>query len=183
MNGLSSRRCLRPFYLCFTVGTILAIAGCGGGSQSLPGMTPAGSLARFDVDVKTGKVTVTPVDDPLNPTRAAKGRAVFTGGAISFATSDLYIQGGDSGQRLLRIDITNNSGQALNGPARLVVSNLLNSGAVDLATATTVKTAAGISGTSGHIEGPSGTGTFNYPSSVAPRDLNGAAYYVCDASN
>ena len=26
--------------------------------------------------------------------RAAKGRAIFTGGAISFATSDLYTEGG-----------------------------------------------------------------------------------------
>lgn len=169
---------LKPMLRTAIVLGVTAVCGCGGGgAPQLGGSSRAGTLARFNVDVKTGKVTVTPIDDPRNPSRA-----VFTGGAVAFATSDLYSEGGDSGQRLLRIDVSNGSGQVFNGPGKLVIGNILNNGAVDLAASTTVSTMAG-SGASGSADGYGTAASFTGVTSVASANNNATAFYVSDQSN
>ena len=102
---------LRLADLCRYVPTVLAallLAGCGA-SSSAPALAPPTSganaredgTARFDVDVQSGQVKVTPLDGD------ATNRAVFTGSTIAFQTSTLVDQPGNSGARMLSVSLTN----------------------------------------------------------------------------
>jgi len=128
--------------LLLAVAALALLPGCGGGAGGGSGPAPSASKseARFDVDLKTGKVTITP----------AGGRAVFQGGAVSFTSSDLLSLSGDSGQRLIRIAARNNSGQAWGpSPVRLTVSSLANADAAALRANVAVATYAGTGASAG----------------------------------
>lgn len=133
------------------------LAGCGGGGGAGGGSGPAPSSskseARFDVDLRTGKVTIAP----------AGGRAAFQGGAVSFTSSDLLSAGGDAGQRLIRIAAKNNSGHTWGGsPVKLIISDVANADASNLLNSVRVSTYAG-SGANTGADGyrtSAGLGTF-----------------------
>jgi sugar lactone lactonase YvrE len=157
------------------------VAGCGGGGGgSSTIITPPqqrGALARFDVNVQTGKVTITPVADANSP-----GRAILTGGAVSFDSSDLLTVGGDSGQRLLKIAVTNNAGQPLGASPRLVVANVQNTDTIDYGANTTVSTFAG--GTLGGADGYRTAAQFNNPAGVTVGvGPTFGRYFVADEGN
>src|SRR5579862_3697804 len=117
--------------------------------------------ARFDVDVASGKVQVTPVQD----SRAAKqsGRAIFNAAAISFTSSDLITTAGDSGQRVLTLTATNNTNQTLPPTLRVVVGNLTNTAAgSNAAGAAVVSTLAG-NGTTSIVDGDGTAASFASP--------------------
>src|SRR5437870_3277768 len=117
----------------FLLGLTLFLTGCGssgggmkvgGGNGGAPTTSPStrtATLAKFDVDVQTGKVKITTIDDKPSPSRA-----VLTGGAVSFASSELLNVGGDSGKRVLNLTITNNTREGPLTSARLIIGNLSN---------------------------------------------------------
>lgn len=144
-----------------------------------PSPTRQGTLARFDVDVRTGKVTVTQAD-PARP-----GRAVFTGGSVSFSSSDLVVAGGDSGQRQLRLRVLNNSNQTFPAQVRVVLSNLVSNIQADAKKkATLVRTYAGTLTTSGSDNGYGTAARFYNPISVAPGNgPSRGALFVADLNN
>ena len=170
----------------------LVAAGCGGGNNAMapvgppPVTEPARQrgLARFDVDVATGKVTIT------NEESADRGRAVLTGGAVSFTSSDLLSVGGDSGKRMLRIRATNNSSEPYQD-GRIILSNLSNSAAINYRAETRTAPFVG-SGAAGALNGYAGAAQFRQPSAVVatpiPNDfgtepLHLLAYFVSDTAN
>jgi len=130
------------------------------------------------VDVRTGKVTVTPVEEP-----SRQGRAVLTGGAVSLISSDLLSVGGDSGKRLIRVTIRDNTGEGLAPPTRLVISDLVNTPTVDYKGNTSVRTLAG-SGVAGTANGYRTAASFNAPISVAGgRGPNSLSFFIADNAN
>jgi sugar lactone lactonase YvrE len=176
----------RPYSLLTVVvvglSGIPALSGCGGAGKTL--LTPVGSgtgsstasavqgTARFHVDVKTGQVTVT----PLNGGRSASGRAILSGSAVTFASSTLLDQSGDVGLKALNVTITNNWGLPIGTlPAsatptglKLLFSNFTNANtaASDLRSTTTVSAFAGVINASASQDGPLSSAQFHQPSSV-----------------
>lgn len=154
------------------------IAGCGGGGKNSVTEPPSrvGSLHRFDVDVRTGKVTVSKVEDPDSPSRA-----VFTGSAVSFTSSDLLSIGGDAGIREVQIRLSNQSRQYFSNP-RIVVSNIQNAGAPDFRGNTQVTTVAG--NASGSTDGFGTAALFNAPSAVTGGgNANPTSFFISDRGN
>jgi len=136
----------------------LGILGCGGGGGAASGGgAPADApltfgTARFKVDATTGKVAVEPLNgDSLMPT----GRAIYTGGALSFTTTELVNDPGNLGRKRIGVQIRNNTNETIgvNG-LRLVFTNILDSGspAYDTRNLVNVSTLAG-NGTSTSTEG------------------------------
>ncbi len=114
----------------------VGLGGCGGGTKSPtpPALTTQG-VARFDVDVATGKVTISKLDTT---------RAVYSGSAVSFTSSDLLSVGGDAGKRLIRVSAVNNSGESWDASAvNLVVANVATADAARVRENVRVSTIAG----------------------------------------
>ncbi|HLK60462.1 MAG TPA: hypothetical protein VKU00_28125 [Chthonomonadaceae bacterium] len=165
------------------------LIGCGGGggnalrSGGNTGGTPLpttrhGSLARFDVNTTTGKVTITPVSDPNAP-----GRAILNGGAVSFTSSDLLTVGGDSGKRVLTISLTNNTNEGNLSNARLVIGNISNSNLAIIQSNVAVSTVAG-SGATGSTNGYGAAAKFNNPQGiVAGRGANQGSFFIADTQS
>jgi sugar lactone lactonase YvrE len=110
-------------------------------------------------------------------------RAVLTGGAVSFESSDLLSVGGDSGKRLLRIRAANNSREGILNNARLVIASLLHTTLIDVKLQTTVSTFAG-SGTAGNANGYGTTATFNAPQGLeGGQGPNRNTLFVADSTN
>lgn len=156
------------------------ITGCGGGSGSPLTDTlapPEGGQTRYDaatakfhVDVPTGRVSVT----PLNNQGSAKSRAVFTGTAINFRTETLVDQPGNAGRKILRVALINRSGEPIGQTpegietgVRVIFGEFVNVGSFsDLRQNTSVSTFAG-TGAYGSADGPTGSAAFAYPAGVA----------------
>ncbi|NLI00213.1 MAG: hypothetical protein GX446_12075 [Chthonomonadales bacterium] len=137
----------------------LILPGCGGGGRQATssGTSQATGRARFDVDVRTGKVTVT----------QPSGRAVYEGGSVVFSSSDLIVTPGDSGQRVIRVTAQDKSGQPWGSyPVRLVVSDLRDSDDSDVRIRVRVRTRAG-SGSPGDSDGSGSAAAFRYPAGLA----------------
>ncbi|HZP81441.1 MAG TPA: hypothetical protein VFB21_07380 [Chthonomonadaceae bacterium] len=173
----------------------LALVGCGGGGGALRATggngndtgqqvraTPNGT-AIFHVDVKTGQVTVTPLNGAGTDTR--NSRAIFTGTAIGFNTSTLLDQPGNVGIKTLNVSLTNHwslpIGQAPGGTVtgvRVLFSNFTNVSAFsDLRPKTIVSTLAG-TGAAGSADGPNSSATFNGPAGAAA--AGGGVVYTTD---
>jgi sugar lactone lactonase YvrE len=155
---------------------LASVAGCGGGSGPTPHLAgDAGSpptrqseLHRFDVNVQTGKVSITKVD-PTDPTRA-----ILTGGAVSFTSSDLLAVAGDAGKRVVRLNIVTNLGPNESTTvgsqlSRLVLGNLTNSNTVNFRAMTQVEPYTG-DGTAGSTDGLLAAARFNAPQGLAAGD-------------
>lgn len=177
---------------------LTVVAGCGGGSKSsstlpdLSGNPPIGShpsaqqrlaTARFHVDVKTRQVTITPLTE--GEPKVTKGRAVFTGTAVSFQSSTLLDQPGNTGIKVLQVSLVNRwnlpIGELPNGQVtgiRVLFSDFVNVTAFsDLRSKVNVSTFAG-TGTQGGSDGHVGSATFSHPSGVAVD--NEGNLYVAD---
>lgn len=131
-----------------------ALAG-GGGRSGGGGADPSVSThkAKLDVDVKTGKVTMT---------RLSTGRAVYGGSAVSFTISDLLSNVGEAGERLIGIHAVHRAGDAWGAaPVRLILYGRSNASAAALRQNVRVSAFAGE--TNGHRTGA----TFNGPSGIA----------------
>ena len=145
----------------------------GGGTTGLPGSTASNATAKFHVDVKTGKVSIT----PLNGNVASKA---FRGSAIGFASTLLLDQPGNTGRKVMRVTLTNNSGEPINqngAGVNVLFSTFTNVGAFsDLRPKTTVSTYAG-SGALSSTDGPVSSATMIRPQGavVAP---DGALYFT-----
>lgn len=115
----------------------LLLAACGSSSSNQPpadGPAGAGPLgpaapdapaaresgtARFDVDVDTGQVQVTPLAGDTT------SRAVFNGSAVTFNAAQLVDQPGSSGIRVLDVSLTNRFGAPIGRDyLRVVISHL-----------------------------------------------------------
>jgi sugar lactone lactonase YvrE len=168
--------------ICWLLAIPLALplfAGCGGGGKNNIAEPPTrvGNLHRFDVDVRTGKVTISKVEDPDNPTRA-----IFSGSAVSFTSSDLLSIGGDAGIREVQISLTNQSRQRFTENTRVVISNIQNAGAPDFRGNTQVTTFAG--NASGSTDGFGTAALFNAPSAVTGGgNANPTSFFVSDRGN
>lgn len=172
---------------------LLALVGCGGGALRATGgnggdtgqqvRAAQNGTAVFHVDVKTGQVTVTPLNGAGTDTR--NSRAIFTGTAIGFNTSTLLDQPGNVGIKTLNVTLTNQwalpIGQAPGGEVtgvRVLFSNFTNVTAFsDLRPKTIVSTLAG-TGAAGSASGPTGNATFNNPVGVAV--ASGGIVYTTD---
>ncbi len=137
----------------------LALAGCGGGvGTPAPPVSASRGVARFDVDVASGKVTVTGLD---------ASRAVFSGSAVSFTSSDLLSVGGDAGKRLIRVTARNNSGEAWgSAQVRMVVSDIENASVTRWRENVQVGTLAG-SGAPETVDGVGASARFADPYGIA----------------
>ena len=163
------------------LGLALFLGGCGGGGAPTAVQNPGGSppavntnsVTKFDVNTSTGKVTLSHVDP--------SGRAILIGNAVSFSSSDLISVPGDSGTRVLRISVSNLSGQTLAPNARLVISNLSNTSAVSLPSQATVTTLAG-NGLAGSGDGAAPSASFQAPNGLVV-DPTGTQLYVDDTLN
>ncbi len=160
------------------------IAGCGGGGGAGSLVSNAGGsgavatrktkLTRFDVDVTTGKVRISTVDDP--------SRAILAGGAVSFKSTDLLSVGGDSGKRHITLT-ANNLAQEGFTTGRIVVSNLNNALGNYVKNSVNVSTTAG-SGAIGHADGVRTPATFNTAQGIGLGDGPSAgSYFVSDSAN
>lgn len=154
-----------PYALAALVVLASVLAGCGGGSALAPvgpggpgggGIPPVSreeGTARFDVDVASGKVVVT----PLEPS----SRALFAGSTVRFNTSNLIEQPGSSGLRALSVSLTNRFGSPIGGGQLRVVLGRIRPGAPqrgDLMSATQVSgTSIGIAGLRGVSFMPDGS--------------------------
>ncbi len=179
-------RCrIRPELIFSVIPLLLptAIAGCGAGGTGSHLTRPVQldapqpgkrRLFRFDVDVKSGKVRISPAD--------SNGRAILEGGALSFTSSDLLNVGGDSGKRLLTLSAIPKMGETLT-QERLVIGNLSSSLNNIVKNSVTVSTTAG-SGAIGHADGVGSAATFQNPVGIAlGTGPNRGSYFVSDSAN
>jgi len=142
---------------CAAVGLLTVLTGCGGGGGAKPAATPTrNGLARFDVDVNTGKVTITNLS----------ARAVYTGGAVSFTSSALLSVGGDAGKRLIRVKASNQSGEPWLAGGRLVVADIEIADIADLKSKVQVSTFSG-NGTDAVVDGYRTSASFSLPIGIA----------------
>lgn len=137
---------MRQFIVVFAVLPFMfSLSGCGGGSKPPAAPAPVQrGQARFSVDVATGKVTIT---------KLAATRAVYSGSAVSFTSSDLLSVGGDAGKRVVRVTAANNSGEAWDpSSVNLVVSDIETADAARVRENVRVSTLAG-NGSSTEVDG------------------------------
>lgn len=142
----------------------------GGGASALPiapGTPVDSGSAKFNVNVLTGEVTV----DSLSHSRST----VFSGGAISFASSTL-VNEGTLGRRRLSVSLKNNGQDAMIAPFAVHFRNFTNvtAPATDLRALHNISTIAG-SGTVGTTDGPAGSANLSNPTAVTS-DGNGNIY-------
>ncbi|MEZ0325469.1 MAG: hypothetical protein ACAH95_06155 [Fimbriimonas sp.] len=177
---------MRPLILqvrafqCLAAAILISLAGCGGGGSAgnSPNIeTPPESesvksgTARFTVDVETGRVSVTPLNG------SARSRAIFTGTAAEFQSSNLLVDTGELTRRKLAVTLKNNAGEPIGTPGsgfKVMFGEFKNGISNDLRTQTMVSTFAGTSA-SGSADGPVASATFSSPHSVL-RDDNGDVY-------
>ena len=164
------------------LGAALLVVGCGGGggggatTGGLPGDPPGTSsragTARFAVDVETGKVTVTPLN-------GGSSRAIFTGSAAQFQSSDLLNDTGELTRRRLSVMLKNNTAEPIGIPGsgfKVMFGDFTSGNAsADLRTKTWVSTLVG-SGVSGTVDGPALSARTSSPHSVLA-DYNGDIYF------
>jgi sugar lactone lactonase YvrE len=136
--------------------------------------------ARFEADVETGKVTVTPL---MKAPQTEKGRAVWTGDTVTFTTSDLAAdQGNLVSRRTMRVSVRNNGGEriGLGSGVRLVFNRLASgfSPASDRRSLAAVSTVAG-NGTNGVVDG-FGTAAATVPTAIAA--LSDGSFAVLEAT-
>ena len=176
------------------------VAGCGGSSATSASNTggtgggggtvapAAQTTATFNVDVATGKVTITPsVATSAAKSGALSPQAVFLGDSIGFNSSDLLNEAGSvSGQRTMSVTLTNNFGLPLgtdpsgttNG-LKVVLSPVTNlTSPPNIESLSNVSTFAG-SGSTGNTNGGALSATFTSPQGVAINSQN--AIFVADA--
>ncbi len=167
------RKFLRSTSACALLSAVL-MNGCGGsgggGASALPiapGTPVDSGSAKFNVNVLTGEVTV----DSLSHSRST----VFSGGAISFASSTL-VNEGTLGRRRLSVSLKNNGQDAMIAPFAVHFRNFTNvtAPATDLRALHNISTIAG-SGTVGTTDGPAGSANLSNPTAVTS-DGNGNIY-------
>jgi sugar lactone lactonase YvrE len=157
-------------------------AGAPGGASQTGGPTrDEAGTARFEVDVATGKVTVT----PLGGGNAA-GRAVFSGSAVTFESSTLVDDPGNTGLKVLSVKLRNNWGATLgqNGAGnasglRVFFADFSDS-ATDVRDRVTVSTVAGTT-YPGMADGAPLAAKFSGPTGVACGP--DGAVYIADRYN
>lgn len=149
----------------------VTLSGCGGGggaaSTGVPGPVPPDKIpfepiasARLDVDVVSGKVTVTPLKS------SADGRAIWGGDSVDVQASDLLALSGNTTVRSINLRLKNNTAQQIgagNG-VRVQFRQLRTDAAPDFRSFFTVNTAAGDGGATS-TDGPALT------SSITPYDV------------
>lgn len=175
----SSVCCLNSATLLLVVCGAVMLSGCGGSRGGVAGIiTPPGgssspdnrtetATARFGVDVKTGQVSITPLEG--SSTRSS-GRAIFTGSAIQFSSSVLLDQPGDVGRKVLNVSLANGSHESIGllpdgsvSGLRVLFSGFTNVGAFsDPRPRVHVSTIAG-TGAAGSADGPAMSATFHSP--------------------
>ncbi len=169
-------RSLLPVFAAVSVG-LFGCGGSGGGSSPAVPVTVVGPVeqgtAAFEVDVKTGKVTVA----SLEP---AAGRAVLGGGSVTFTTSTLLSEGGEVGRRSLKVQLKNNLTEAIGGarPIRVqfgVMGPSLGYSS-DLRALATVTSPIRDGGPGGYADGPVGSAMLSVPSAVASGN-DGSIYF------
>ncbi|MEZ0327889.1 MAG: hypothetical protein ACAH95_18495 [Fimbriimonas sp.] len=177
---------------------VLAVAlgvviGCGGGGGagapvtdgSTNGGTDTGGVAapqgtaHFRVDVETGEVRVTDLQ--------SSSRAIFSGGLVTFQSTTLIDEPGNTGRKVLNVTMANKSGQPIGmnsdgneSGIRVLLSAFKNiDSTTDLRTLTRLTTISG--STLGYQDGPVGTALFNRPASVVA--ASDGTVYVADTDN
>ncbi|MGV3615013.1 MAG: hypothetical protein ACO1SV_06725 [Fimbriimonas sp.] len=137
--------------------------GNGGGGGNTPPTSREAGTAKFSVNVETGKVTVTPLGgDPTS-------RAVFTGSALSFQSSDLLQDSGELTRRKIAVQLTNNTNETLgsaSGGFKVRFGAFSLNSTTDLRSLTNVSTHAGSGASSGQVDGPALSTTMSSPHSV-----------------
>ncbi len=166
--------------VCLVVFSSVIVVGCGGGKisstpskPSTPEVSPSRSIAtaRFNVDVKTRQVTITPISGENQP---VKSRLVLTGTSVNFTSSTLLDHPGNPGIKIIKVSLVNRwnlpIGQLPNGTVvgiRVLFSSITGVSAFsDIRPTVTVSTFAG-TGSSGANDGHVNSATFSYPSGVA----------------
>jgi sugar lactone lactonase YvrE len=181
--------------ICLTLAAAV-LSGCGGGGGAggsaaggppppPPPTSASTGTATFQVDVATGKVQIVPSNAPAGALRA---RTVFGGSAVSFTSSVLSDQGGDTGVKVLNVSLTNHFslpiGASPNGTVtglKVVFSNFTDlAGLADIRSGTTVSTIAG-TGIAGSTDGSAGSSSFRNP--IATATAPGGIVYVADINN
>ncbi|MFZ4507599.1 MAG: hypothetical protein ACOYON_07885 [Fimbriimonas sp.] len=152
------------------------LIGCGGtGGGSFPASSAVRSeegTAMFDVDVANGSVKVTSLEVP-------SGRAVLSGGSVSFTSSTLLSEGGEVGRRSIKVQLKNNLTEAIGAgrPIRIqfgVMGPALGY-STDLRPLSTV-TSPIRDGVGGFADGPVASARISNPSAVAS-GFDGALYF------
>lgn len=97
----------------------LWLSGCGGdgpggagGGNPAPAFSPI-DTARFDVNLTTGKVTIT----QSHGTGDVNTAAVWTGTGVQFNSSEVLFQAGNPGRRYFRVSITNKMPETIGSAA------------------------------------------------------------------
>jgi sugar lactone lactonase YvrE len=112
----------------------IILSGCGGavstvssGGGDTGGTREAVGTARIRVDLGSGNVTVTPLDN-------AGSRAMFTGNAVGVSSSRVLDDVGELTRRAIEVTLTNNTAEPIgaNGSFRVVLSDFANLGAPEL---------------------------------------------------
>lgn len=163
----------------FAAAAVLFGCGGGGGATNPIGGSGGGSgislteqaTARVDVDLKTGKVLVTPMGQA-----PAQSRSLYTGAAVSVASSSVFNDTSELTIRKLNLSITNNTPDTIGLPngAQMVIDRVgTDHLGFDLRSQTLASTAIGPG--SSAADGPGPSVTINNPSGIA-RDIDGALY-------
>jgi len=104
MRGRVRSYCLAPLLL------IIGCGGGGGGGSSTPPTEPIEATefgtAKFNVDLTSGKVAVKPLEQ-------VSSRAVLGGQAVSFETTNILDEGGETGRRAISVKLKNNLAEAI----------------------------------------------------------------------
>lgn len=157
-----------------------------GGEVPPPPSSSSLASARFRVDLDTREVSVTPLPSPGDaPTSGGFVKAVFAGGRVSFHSSSVLDEPGNTGRKVLNVSLTNHSnepmGQLPDGAIPGVRVVLGESGAIkDFRQNTEVSTLAG-TGSGGLQNGAASNARFLYPAGVASDGAG--AWYVADRGN
>ncbi len=119
--------------LIWAAGAAVFLAGCGGavstvdsgGGGDTGGTREAVGTAKIRVDLGSGAVTVTPLDN-------ADSRAMFTGNAVGVSSSRVLNDVGELTRRSIKVTLTNNTAEPIgaNGSFRVVLSDFANLGAL-----------------------------------------------------
>lgn len=166
-------------------GCLALAAGCGGGGSTLsssgtpaPAPTPGFAemaSATVTVDAKTGAVAVENLKGP-------DGRAVFSPGAVDIGSSILSDEPGSTGRRILKLWVSNNTGEEIGSPDGLRVTlgaiENLTASPTNVSTQTDVTTIAG-NGVAGSGDGAA-TGSVLQNATAITADEHGIYFTTSD---